>query len=357
MQIFKMLLNSLPYQFENFVLIGDFPKSTINAVKSVNAKNKVLCSLSENSSVTDIQQQPFPVLDNVETQSTFNEANLKGFSSVKQPASIKQLLPGILFESAQLESQPMTSFLSNLSVADNTANMAVLNLNGAELQYLVEDDSLLNTFNCILVSCSSNNIFDGAEDSYKGLLSHLKENNIAYSIFPAEVHPFSFLLIHRPPAWNSDSNELKQAIADKQQAEESLTQHKELLVNSKQQNSEKQKEIAEMFQKLQANEQQLSELKAQQQKLNEEKAWLENEWNNAKSKVEEQSQASKITNKLNLKLQVDLDDLRKKYSEKEQNERELSELIDELYVKLKQASEFYYELEKKYPELTDEQRD
>ncbi|MCG7647566.1 hypothetical protein MHM87_18505 [Alteromonas sp. Cnat3-28] len=58
-----------------------------------------------------------------------------------------------------------------------------------------------------------------------------------------------------------------------------------------------------------------------------------------------------VTSKLNLKLQSDLDDLRQRYSEKIQNEEELTNLVNELYVKLKQASEFYHALELKHPEI------
>ena len=63
-----------------------------------------------------------------------------------------------------------------------------------------------------------------------------------------------------------------------------------------------------------------------------------------------------LTNKLNLKLQADLDALRDSYAKKAKDETELKELVNELYAKLKHASKFYYELEKKYPELIEEQR-
>ena len=353
MQIFKMLLSSLPYHFENFVLIGDFPKSTINLVKGVRAKNKVLCSLSESVQATELTKQTLPVVGSLAECTTFYEANLKGFSSIKPPSGIKQLLPGILFDKTPLKTQSMNKFLSNLNVSGEQANMAVLNLNGAELEYLVEDTSLLDTFNCILVSCSSDNIFDGASNSYNSLISHLKQTKIAYSVFPAEVHPFTFLLIHRTPAWNSHNGELEKIVSENERLEGDIVQLRKRLRESENIINEKQRELEEKLKELQAIKEQQNSLDELQQQLNKDKAWLESELNIAKLQLEQQNQASKITNKLNLKLQVDLDDLRKKYAEKEQNERELSQLIDELYVKLKQASEFYYELEKKYPELKD----
>merc|ERR1712137_71340 len=51
------------------------------------------------------------------------------------------------------------------------------------------------------------------------------------------------------------------------------------------------------------------------------------------------------TSKLNLKLQCDLDELRERFSDKVTVEKELTELIHKLYVKLKLASEFYCQLD------------
>lgn len=72
---------------------------------------------------------------------------------------------------------------------------------------------------------------------------------------------------------------------------------------------------------------------------------------------ERTSEALQFTNKLNLKLQSDLEHIRKQYSLKVKAEKELTELINELYIKLKQASEFYYNLEAKYPEIAGELND
>ena len=55
--------------------------------------------------------------------------------------------------------------------------------------------------------------------------------------------------------------------------------------------------------------------------------------------------------KQNLKLQVDLDDLREKFEEKAASEKALNSLIGELHQKLQQAANFYRKLEKEHPEL------
>lgn len=401
-----MLINSLPYEFDNLCFIGDFPKSTVQAMATVKANNKILCNLNAGLDVDGVELKPFPVVGALSSAHEYRSANLKGFSSLKVPANIKQLMPGIVFDKQPLESRQLSELIEQLAIQEDSANLAVLNLNGAELEYLVEDDTLLNTFNCVIISCSSANIFDGSENSFNELIAHLKANGIAYSIFPAEVHPFSFVLVHRMPSWKAKDKMLLNVQDKLRVAEDSLTntinsnqaleQYKlktESLLSAKEQElhdkatelqalnkvveekdgqlaneseqrkqlennlSEQQAEIEGLKEKVSAQNTNIESLEAKCEKLTQDLQWVEDERNKAKEELNQQNQSARIANKLNLKLQVDLDDLRAKYAEKEQNERELSQLIEELYVKLKQASEFYYELEKKYPELTDEQRD
>ena len=61
--------------------------------------------------------------------------------------------------------------------------------------------------------------------------------------------------------------------------------------------------------------------------------------------------ALSINTKLMKKLEVDLNDLRTKYEKKKSSEAELKKLVADLYVKLKQASMLYHQLEQKHPEL------
>lgn len=352
-----MLINSLPYDFDNLCFIGDFPKSTVQAMTTVKANNKVLCNLNAGLDVEGVRLKPFPVVGALSSAHEYQNANLKGFSSLKTPANIKQLMPGIVFDKQPLETQPLSELIEQLAMQEGSANLAVLNLNGAELEYLVEDDILLNTFNCVIISCSNANIFDGSENSFNELIAHLKASGIAYSIFPAEVHPFSFVLVHRMPSWKTKATELQalnKVVEEKDGRLASESERRKQLENTL---SEQQAEAEGLKEKLSAQASNIETLEAKCEKLTQDLQWVEDERNKAKEELNQQNQSARISNKLNLKLQVDLDDLRAKYAEKEQNERELSQLIEELYVKLKQASEFYYELEKKYPELTDEQRD
>ena len=49
--------------------------------------------------------------------------------------------------------------------------------------------------------------------------------------------------------------------------------------------------------------------------------------------------------------------MRNQYSQKVSEEKELRALIDELYVKLKDASEFYYKLEEKHSDILENSGD
>lgn len=154
-----------------------------------------------------------------------------------------------------------------------------------------------------------------------------------------------------------------------------LQQTKHQLQAAKQQSGEKQKQLSDELQQVKQN------LLAEKQRFEESKASLNNELALQKQTVEtvcsekdkqrkellekiehvqnserKQIAALELTSKLNLKLQTDLDALRVSYAKKAKDETELKELVNELYAKLKHASKFYYELEKKYPELIEEQR-
>ena len=278
-----MLINSLPYTFQNVVFIGDFPKSTIYAASAVKASNKVLCNLSSSLDVEGIAQESFPVLDALTSVETYQNANLNGFSSVKTPVTIKKLIPGVVFDEVPIQCQPLESLLQNLEIGSVNANLAILNLNGAEQEYLVESEVLLNTFNCVLISCSDGNTFEGAEDGYKKLLAHFEAHNIAYSTFPAEVHPFRFIMVHRVPGWKANDEamvaieqqekQLRIDLADaKRRAAMTLQKFdktKTLLEVKDTQLQDKTSEIAKLKEKLDANKNELIQKSEDCRDLNE----------------------------------------------------------------------------------------
>ena len=87
------------------------------------------------------------------------------------------------------------------------------------------------------------------------------------------------------------------------------------------------------------------------EKLDDEKAKLLRQKQEFIKQVAQQTASISILSKQNLKLQVDLDDLRHKFDEKVASENALKSLIGELHQKLQQAANFYQKLEKEHPEL------
>ncbi|HCG9743828.1 TPA: hypothetical protein NJ685_002280, partial [Vibrio parahaemolyticus] len=69
------------------------------------------------------------------------------------------------------------------------------------------------------------------------------------------------------------------------------------------------------------------------------------------SENQELTRSTRLNQKMLVKSQVDLDDLREKYAAKLQSETELVELIKELREKLTIASQYYYQLQQEHPEL------
>ncbi|HCE1827054.1 TPA: hypothetical protein NJ265_001610 [Vibrio parahaemolyticus] len=105
-------------------------------------------------------------------------------------------------------------------------------------------------------------------------------------------------------------------------------------------------------------ESQISELTTDNKKLLErnntlefEKQSLVSNLSSLESENVELTRSTRLNQKMLAKSQVDLDDLRKKYSIKLQSETELVELIKELREKLTIASQYYYQLQQDHPEL------
>ena len=166
----------------------------------------------------------------------------------------------------------------------------------------------------------------------------------------------------------------KQQSEEKQkQLEDELTQSKEQLHIVQKQAEDNLKQLQE---EMQHTIQKLSEERDQEHHWhNEHKKWAESlnreKEELAKRLSESQSEKevlaaeiekirqreTKLTSsvevnaKLILKMQLDSDDLRTKYAQKTQSEKELRQLIGELHSKLQQAANFYHQLENKHPEI------
>ncbi|NQY18698.1 hypothetical protein [Alteromonas sp.] len=190
----------------------------------------------------------------------------------------------------------------------------------------------------------------------------------------------------------------QEAEGKQKQLGDELLQVKEQLQNAKQQSEEKQKQLEDeltqskeqlqivqkhaedslkqLQEEMQHTIQKLSEERAQEhhwhnehkkwaESLNREKEELANRLSESQSEKEVlaaeiekiRQRETKLTSsvevnaKLILKMQLDSDDLRTKYVQKTQSEKELRQLIGELHSKLQQAANFYHQLENKHPEI------
>lgn len=86
----------------------------------------------------------------------------------------------------------------------------------------------------------------------------------------------------------------------------------------------------------------------------EHKSWAESlssQQTQLKAELEEKSSSVSLSQKMYAKAQIDLDNLREKYSEKLASERELIDLVKELREKLTIASKYYFKLQQEHPEL------
>ena len=143
-------------------------------------------------------------------------------------------------------------------------------------------------------------------------------------------------------------SEINSLRAEFQKQSETLQTTREEIESLQVQLEKSQEQVAALNSEIEVSE---ARLKQQSDVFEDEKkSWLA-EVNKLNEERAQDANVLKTTSKLNLKLQADLDNIRVQYSEKVQSEKELTNLINELYVKLKQASEFYYKLEENYPEI------
>lgn len=146
-------------------------------------------------------------------------------------------------------------------------------------------------------------------------------------------------------------------VSAKKREEES----REKLASTANSRDELKKELESLKSTLQQKEQDVRKLSEQIEHINKQNelhhAELTKKAEESKARELQSNSTADLTCKLNLKLQADLDHLRQKYSEKVEAEAELTNLVDELYVKLKQAAEFYHALEIEHPEIASGQHE
>ncbi|CAB9495513.1 hypothetical protein [Alteromonas macleodii] len=188
--------------------------------------------------------------------------------------------------------------------------------------------------------------FTEAREKHAKDLEHLK----------SEVAQKDGLLIERDAAFTeaqekhaNEVEHLKSEIAQK----DSLLIERDAALNEAQEKHVKESEqLKSEIAKVHAeHERSTNSMSSTLEKLDDEKAKLLRQKQEFLKQVAQQTASISILGKQNLKLQVDLDDLRHKFDEKVASEDALKSLIGELHQKLQQAANFYQKLEKEHPEL------
>ena len=303
-------------------------------------------------------------------------SNVPGYSSVLPPNVIKSIRPALEFfeqDTAVIELKPL---LQQYDISESRPCLLISQLNGAEQQCL--NYQLLNAFTHVVMQSSLKPVFGESKPAEK-LQKEFTECGRDYLVLAESMPPYTNFVATKQVntkqalsyfSQRQQHREIKAELesqfnasqSNAKNVDEELQQTKQQLHAAKQQSEEKQKQLGGELQ--QAKEQlqtakQRSEEKQKQlgDELQQAREQLQTAKQQSEEKQNQYSRTIEITNKVNLKLQSDIADLRNQYSQKVSEEKELRALIDELYVKLKDASEFYYKLEEKHSDILENSGD
>ena len=153
-------------------------------------------------------------------------------------------------------------------------------------------------------------------------------------------------------AQEKHAKELDQLKSEIAQKDGLLKEHNAAFTEAQEKHAKELEQIKSEIVKVRAeHERSSSSFNLKLEKLDDEKAKLLRQKQEFIKQVAQLTASISTLCKQNLKLQVDLDDLRGKFEEKAASEKALNSLIGELHQKLQQAAIFYRKLEKEHPEL------
>jgi len=333
-------------------------------------------------------------------------SNVPGFSSVLPPNVIKSIRPALEFTEQEALTIELKPLLQQFNISEGRPCLLISQLNGAEQQCL--NTQILNAFTHVVIQSSLKSVF-GESKPVEKLKKELTECGRDYLELAESMPPFSNFVatkkVNAEQALNyysqrlqhkevksalegqlsvsqnkteKVSEELRQAkqqfqAASQQKDEErkqltdELQQIEHQLQTTKQQAAEKQKQLAEELrlvkqqfqesgqQNVEEQKQLTEELQHAQQRLqsinhkiaegDDKINGLNDELASVRKLSEMHLKASETSNRLNLSLQADLNNLRAQYLEKLNEAESLTNLVNELYVKLKHAANYYHSLE------------
>jgi hypothetical protein len=188
--------------------------------------------------------------------------------------------------------------------------------------------------------------FTEAQEEYTKELEHLK----------SEVAQKDGLLIERDAAFTEAQEEYKKKLehlkSEVAQKDGLLIERDAAFTKVQEKHGKELEQLKSEIAKAYAeHERSTNSMTSTLEKLDDEKTKLLRQKQEFIKQVAQQTESISILSKQNLKLQVDLDDLRHKFDEKVASEDALKSLIGELHQKLQQAANFYQKLGKEHPEL------
>ena len=266
------------------------------------------------------------------------------YNSLAEPTEKLKSRPNLkLMANNQLSGKPFAELLSELPFNKEEINLLIFSVPGSETALIQHATEKLYAFDYIVI--------DTKNSDYYATPWKVTEKIEGFNLANFSLHENSIIgflysrSFSREKELQSVFNSLKAEHQEKCEELQTTKEEVQLLKKQLQQSQEKvvNLEVESEKSKKQFEQQSNSFEDTKQSWLSEVKKLSETR--------EQEAVVLKTTCKLNLKLQADLENLRVQYSKKVSSEKELTSLISELYVKLKQASEFYYKLEESYPEI------
>ncbi|HCG5535548.1 hypothetical protein HJ059_11415 [Vibrio parahaemolyticus] len=262
-------------------------------------------------------------------------------------------------------------------------NLFILSANGVELEIVNSlSNNELDSFSCLIIEADHKNIYHQSIEYAEELKSSLV--SLGYYLFDIErdtiYSSFIFFRDEDKKALELESGKLKAEHAKvREERDEAKDKESELtsrLSHLESSHSSLETRISELTTEnaklIESNkalaieiqgerdkgqeEQELAQSLTQQlaqfnQQSEAKKSELTSRLSQLESENQELTRSTRLNQKMLVKSQVDLDDLREKYAAKLQSETELVELIKELREKLTIASQYYYQLQQEHPEL------
>ncbi|XLP06768.1 hypothetical protein ACI7YQ_16815 [Alteromonas marina] len=266
------------------------------------------------------------------------------YNSLSAPSEKLKSRPNLkLMANNQLSGKAFAELLSELPLSKEKINLLIFSVPGSEKMLIQNAAENLYAFDYVLIDPKNSDCYatpweiKEKVEGFNLTNFNLNENRVTHFLYSRNIS--------REKKLQRELNSIK---AEHQKECESLQTKKEEVQSLQKQLQQAQQQVSNLEEENKKSEEQLKQQCIRHE--DEKQSWL-SEVKKLKDERTQEAVVLKTTSKLNLKLQADLDNIRGQYSKKIQAEKELTNLISELYVKLKQASEFYDRLEENYPEI------